>query len=290
MPKKRPSPAFVLAAISLFISLSAGAYAISLGRGVVRARNIRHGAVRTVKLADGAVTTVKLADGSVTTGKIVDKAVTSPKLAGNAVDSSKVADGSLLGSDIATGTITGGNILDSSIGGADLGAGSVDTAQLASRAVSPAKVGTIPTVRARRTTAQTIAPGSFVPINLTAETWDTANMHNTASGNTKLVAPISGTYLITANVSWVSDNTGERELEITLTSFTESDKPIALVAQSADLPEAPQGLSTVYQLGQGSFVEALVKQTSAASQQINASSSGAETSPEVSMTWLGPSF
>jgi hypothetical protein len=288
VPRQRPSPAFVLAAISLFVSLSGGAYAISLGRNVVGARNIKPSAVKTAKIADGAVTSSKLGDGAVTTLKLADGAVTTVKLGDSAVNGAKVANGSLTGADIAPETITGLNILDGSIGSSDLGSSSVTSTQLATGAVTPAKVGTIPTVRARRTSAQTINSGSFTPINLTTETWDTASMHSTSSNTSRLRAPIAGTYLITANVSWLSNNTGRRSLEITLDSFTETNKPIAAIAQSADLSDAPMALSTVYQLGLGDFVQAQVQQDSGIAQSVAASSSGDETSPEVSMTWLGP--
>jgi hypothetical protein len=297
---QRPSPAFVLAAISLFISLTGGAYAVSLGRGVVTTRAIKNGAVKEAKIADGAVTTPKLGDQAVTTAKLGAGAVTGSQLAGNSVTGSKVLDGSLTGSDlglgaitgqnIATGTITGGNILNGSIGNADLGSSSVDTPQLASGAVAPANVGTIPTVRARNTSLQTIpGTGVLTPISLNSETWDTANMHSTSGNTTRLIAPIAGTYLITANVFWVCDTAGTRELAILIDTFTDLAKPIADVDDAAaDTCHAAMSVTTVYQLGPGEFVRAAVAQDTGLSKSLGASSPPTETGPEVSMTWLGP--
>jgi hypothetical protein len=301
---QRPSPAFVLAAISLFISLTGGAYAVSLGRGVVTARSIKTGAVKTAKIADGAVTTVKLADGSVATvkladgsvatgkladgsvatGKIVDSAVTSSKLAANAVNSGKVADGSLTGLDIASGAITGLNILDGSIGSGDLGTGSVGTSELAAGAVTPAKVATIPTARVRRTSGQSIATNTTTAIAFNTETWDTASLHSTASNTSRLTAPIDGVYLITASVLWQGSNVGTRNINIEINGI----KAVAGGQQTPpDANQFPQSATTVYNLSAGDFAEVEVTQDRGSNLSIDTVSAN-ELSPEFSMTWLGP--
>lgn len=253
--RKRPSPAFVLAAIALFVALGGGAYAVSLGRNVVTARSIVNGAVKTGKIRDGAVTSAKLADGS--------------------VNGNKVADRSLTGGNIAPGTITGQNILDGSVGSADLGAGSV----------LPANVATIPTARVRRTAGQTIPDSSTTAIAFTTETWKTvAGMHSNTVNNSRLTAPIDGVYLITASVLWQGSNVGTRSM------FLEVDGTKAVAGQGETPPDSnqfTQSVTTAYDLSAGDFVQVDVNQNRGSNLSID-TVTGNELSPEFSMTWLGP--
>ena len=76
---RRPSPAFVIAVIALFVALGGGAYAITLGKNAVKTKNIASGAVKTKKIANSAVTNGKLANAAVTTPKLANSAVTPAK-------------------------------------------------------------------------------------------------------------------------------------------------------------------------------------------------------------------
>lgn len=65
LPIRRPSPALVVAALALLLSLGGSAYAaVSLPAGSVGTRQLRNGAVTTSKLAAGAVTAADVARGS----------------------------------------------------------------------------------------------------------------------------------------------------------------------------------------------------------------------------------
>jgi hypothetical protein len=66
--KRRPSPAFVISVIALFVVLGGSAYALS--KGAVKTKNLKNGAVTTKKLKNKAVTAAKLADGAITPTKI----------------------------------------------------------------------------------------------------------------------------------------------------------------------------------------------------------------------------
>jgi hypothetical protein len=60
-----PSPAFVLAAIALFVALGGSSYAaISLGANSVKSRHIAKGQVKASDVAKNAVKSTKVADGS----------------------------------------------------------------------------------------------------------------------------------------------------------------------------------------------------------------------------------
>jgi len=158
--------------------------------------------------------------------------------------------------------------------GADLGAATV----------APSNLAVIPSARVRRTTSQSIPNGTFTAIQLTSETWDHLGLHSNVN-NTRLTAPIDGVYLITASVFWAPSSTGRRDLGIAV-----NGNFVAFVAQPATsaVSEVPLSVTTVYLLEAGDFAEAKVEQTSGGALNLDAGSGGSETSPEVSMTWLGP--
>ena len=127
---RRPSPAMIVALISLFVALGGTSYAVTkvgtkqLKNRAVTSAKLRNGAVTTSKLRDGAVTNPKLGDGSVTTGKLVSGAVTTGQLGDNAVTGAKVANGSLAGGDVASGTFLGGRVtVQHEVAAADLAVG-----------------------------------------------------------------------------------------------------------------------------------------------------------------------
>ena len=68
---RRPSPAFVLASIALFVALGGTGYAaLKLPKNSVGSEQIKKRAVTTAKLATRAVTRAKLANGAVTGAKV----------------------------------------------------------------------------------------------------------------------------------------------------------------------------------------------------------------------------
>jgi hypothetical protein len=86
IPKRLPSPAFVVAVTALVLAISGGAYAATrLAAKSVGTRQLRNGAVTSSKLRPGAVGTRQLAN--------------------NAVTGAKVADGSLTGQDVNASTL-----------------------------------------------------------------------------------------------------------------------------------------------------------------------------------------
>jgi hypothetical protein len=152
--------------------------------------------------------------------------------------------------------------------------GSIDSTELA----------TVPSVRVRRTANQTIPASSLTDVSMTSETWDTVDMHSTNSP--AVVAPVDGIYLITGSVIFQGGTGGFRELGL----FVNNTKAIAddqddLRSSGIDIHD----VATAYRLNAGDDVRMKVQQ-SASSGTVNviASSGGAETSPELSMTLLGP--
>jgi hypothetical protein len=184
---------------------------------------------------------------------------------------------------IATDAVASAEVFNASLTAADLGPNSVGNSEIVDGSIDSTELATVPTVRVRRTADQSIGTGSLTAISFTSETWDTANFH--ATNGTPVTAPVTGVYLITGNVLFASAATGFREVMLDVNNT----KPIA-DAQDDHRSSAIDMLNvgTVYRLVAGDDVRMKVQQNSGSSLNVTASSGGAETSPELSMTFLGP--
>ncbi len=275
----RLSYANVISTLCLFLLLGGAAYAaITLPRNSVSSRNIVNGSVRSRDLAANAVKNRKLAADAVTGDKILDQTLT-----GN--DAGPDAFG---GDQIDESTLSSGGDLSGPLSNLQLGNDTVGGTQITDGSVGPGELAQIPSVRARRTTAQSIANSTLTTVALTTETWDHGGLHSNSINNSRLTAPIDGVYLITANVFWDPSSAGERMLGIRLNGTTFIGLTADSAADTAVFVDDPLTVSTAYLMNSGDFVQAMVQQNSGASLSVGASSGGAQTSPEVSMTWLGP--
>ena len=206
-----------------------------------------------------------------------------PSIAANAVDSTEIVNESLTLSDLGPSSVGPSEVVDNSLTALDLATGAVGDVEIANGAVEPQHIGAIPTARVRRTAVQTIPSGTPTDIAFTTETWDPLAMH--AGSNTFLNAPVSGVYLITANVLFSSDADGLRELALEVND----SKLIAAVADDPNqIAQDFMSVTTAYRLVAGDDVRVRVLHTAGNDIAITNSSGGPETSPEFSMTWLGP--
>ena len=149
--------------------------------------------------------------------------------------------------------------------------------------VTPASMAIIPSVRAFRSTNQTITSGSNQTITFNSERWDTNAMHDPTTNSSRLVAPIDGVYTISANVVWSGGACGGG-------CFLGVHRNGGSFIGTASNPEAgsfelDQSLTTQYALKAGDYVEVQVYQGSGASHQLLVIPN---VSPEFAMTWLGP--
>jgi len=76
---RKPSPAFVIACVALFVSLGSGA---AYAANTIFSTDIVDGEVKTPDLADQGVTTQKIAFNSIGTGRIIDNTLTSADIKG----------------------------------------------------------------------------------------------------------------------------------------------------------------------------------------------------------------
>jgi hypothetical protein len=140
----------------------------------------------------------------------------------------------------------------------------------------------IPAARVTRTAAQSIPSGTATVINFNAERYDTAAMHNNATNNSRLRAPVTGIYAVTAQVEWEVDMTGNVHRVSVLRNGT---TPIADAnAVPGDTPLVQQA-TTEARLQAGDFVQAVVEQASGGDLAVT---KDPESTPEFAMTWLAP--
>jgi hypothetical protein len=148
--------------------------------------------------------------------------------------------------------------------------------------VGPAELsGSIPAVHVTRTgTAQSFTGGVQAPLSFNSERYDTAGMHDNATDDSRVTAPIPGIYEITAQIAWeFFAGASEHELFLTRNGNT------TLAVASDVIEGGPQAVTTQTRLQAGDYVEAEGYEESTDGLTILLQP---ERSPELSMAWLAP--
>lgn len=214
----------------------------------------------------------------VDSGDIKRGNVKSSDLARNAVKSPKVARDTLNGTDILESSL----VLPPPSGpaGGDL-AGNYPDPSLRDGVVTPAKFGTIPAVRAFHSTTQSIPANTLTDVALDSEAFDTASMHDTGANNSRLTAPVSGLYSITAAAAWFVNPTGFRTAQI-----WRNDQTILLSDDVHPDQDTDHVLATLAPLSAGDYVELRVSQTSGG--PLNLATGPQGETPVLAMHWVAP--
>jgi len=89
--RRKPSPGLIVAILALIVAMAGGAYAATVAKNSVGAKQLKKDSVKTGKIVNGAVTGAKIADGAVTGAKIADNAVAGGKIADGAVSKGKLS-------------------------------------------------------------------------------------------------------------------------------------------------------------------------------------------------------
>jgi hypothetical protein len=212
-------------------------------------RHVRANAIAYLALFIALGGTSAYAANTVFSADIVDGEVKSADLGLDSVTSNRIKAGNIINSDLAPDAVTTGKIK----------AGNVGTTDLADGAVTTDKLGPVPAVEVLNFSTESIGAGGSYPLHADFEMYDTADLHDTATNNENFVAPVSGSYVVSATVDWDPNETGPRRTTI--------QGPSGTVASVAGPPLATpfytsQNVSGVARLTAGQSLNVLANQSS----------------------------
>jgi len=148
--------------------------------------------------------------------------------------------------------------------------------------VSRADLGPVPAARVWASSCQVSNSNLGQTLAYDNEDFDTANIHSTTSNTSRLTAPVSGIYEVSAGMFWPNPGTSERGLHIVFDGSKNIDitdeQPSggALLAQTVD---------TLYKFNAGDYATILVYQGTAGTLE----ACGDDSFAWASMHWVSPS-
>ncbi|KKK54194.1 hypothetical protein LCGC14_3087200, partial [marine sediment metagenome] len=103
--------------------------------------------------------------------------------------------------------------------------------------------------------AQAITTGTWTPITLDSERYDTDTMHDTSSNTERLTATTAGKYIIVANCHFTAEATaGRRGIRIFLNNTTPIASDLRVAINNASFNDE-LSISTIYELAATDYVE-----------------------------------
>jgi hypothetical protein len=216
--------------------------------------------VGTEQLKANAVTRGKIKKANVTGDKLANGAVTATQLAGNAVTSGK----------IASAAVTSGKIA----------AGAVSSAALADKSVTTAKLAPVPGAGVRSSVAISVPPATNVAIPFTTVWFNNGGFSSNTP--TRLKAPVSGIYMVNANIAWGAAISGTVRLNITLNGG------VAVASDFRETTSGKQAVQSVSQVGPlnaGDYLELVVSQESGTTGSVVPYG---QFSPDFQLVYIGP--
>ncbi len=116
--------------------------------------------------------------------------------------------------------------------------------------------------KAGRDSNQTISNDTATALIWNVEEYDTDSMHDVSTNNSRMTCNTAGKYLITASISWGSNDEGLRDVSILKNNTTY----ISFVRSGRDgetrYPDERQNVNVIADLAVNDYVEIIVSQTS----------------------------
>ena len=132
------------------------------------------------------------------------------------VHSIDVANNNLQGVDVRNDSLTGSDVVEDTLGTVPSAAGvaknGVRGPAIAPRAVTPTKLSGFPAASVMRLSPETSHTAQGMTLHADYEFFDTDDLHG--DGSETLVAPVTGTYFVSATVEWDPNGTGYRRTSI----------------------------------------------------------------------------
>ncbi|MGH2965001.1 MAG: hypothetical protein ACRDMH_06435 [Solirubrobacterales bacterium] len=197
----------------------------------------------------------------------------------NTVFSDDLVDNQVFSADVRNDTLSSGGLT-----APDLRANSVGSSEVANGSLGTGELShAIPAARVTRTSAQSIPDSLNTSLAFNQERYDAAGVHDNATNNSRLTAPVTGIYAVTAQFTWGgSAGAGSRFAGVMRNGST-------LIARSQELAgDDDENITTQVLLAAGDYVEVQVLQTSGGNLPVAANGLAQQITPEFSMTWLAP--
>ena len=140
------------------------------------------------------------------------------------------------------------------------------TATYATTALTATNLTQSPYARIYNDANISIPAYTWITITFNSELWDTTNFHSTESNTSRMIAPVTGTYLITFNGRFASSSSGERfvYLRMNANGAIAGGTGIAYTSTATRVGGYQTGVSAtaLYFLTAEDYVEAFVMQSS----------------------------
>lgn len=137
-----------------------------------------------------------------------------------------------------------------------------------SACVDTTDLAAVPAVRAYRSAALGAFNADWTAVPFDTDVFDNASMHDTVTNPTRLIAPVTGLYLVTGQIMWEANATGVRWVRITKNGAIQNH-----VSQSAaSSQQTVQNITALLSLTAGQYVEIEGYQNSGETLSISAGS------------------
>ncbi len=248
----------VMATVAVFLVLGGGSAVALRGSNTVFTDDIVDSAVKTQDISD----TNGVWSADVRNDSLENGGLQAADLRPDSVGTSEVAADAVGTDEIGNSAVGSGEVIDGSLGTSEL-----------SRTIPAARV----TNSAAELTRDRI--GESLPFD--SERYDTADMHTTTNSS-RLTAPVTGIYALSASVTWSSDPDGSRFVGLKRNddTFVAAQTQPAIAGHPTDQEVSHQVL-----LQEGDYVEVKVHQFSNSPLAVV---KFPQASPEFAMTWLAP--
>jgi hypothetical protein len=293
--RSRPSYSDVVATVALLLAIGGGSTAIAISANKVGPKEIARNAVRSKHIKAANVRTEDLAPSAVGSDKVADNALT-----GADIDESTLAglpvSGTATNADTLDGIDSTGFLKTGSQAGGDL-SGPLSNLQLAAGSVGAAEQAAVPAARVTHSAEQSVADNAFVTLAFNTESgagdmFDIGGLHDAVTNNSRLTAPVDGTYLVSGQVSWASDGTdpGYRILQLVANADPTNQALASDIVVPVDIGSVSTNQSTMalVTLNAGEFVQLRALQDNSSNNALGVRASTSDPSPVFEMVWLGP--
>jgi len=178
------------------------------------------------------------------------------------IGSGQIIDELSKSQDIKNGEVKNADLGTDAVGSGKISDGQVKAADIANGAVTSDKLATAPAAAVFNSASEAVPTATGTVLHANSEYFDTANLHDSGTSTESFVAPVPGTYVVSAVVDWDASGTGYRR-----TSIIGPSGAFASVAGPA-LPSpafTSQNVSGIEQLAAGQTVHVEVLQGSGVS-------------------------